>query len=183
MSGQERIQLLQEALDRYEAYDEREASFVARIQTLLEYVEAPFARDTRPAHVTASAILYWADTQQCFQIWHLKEEQWFQPGGHVEPIDTTVQAGALRELVEETGFTVSNIVVMNDDIFDVDIHPVGKGDDAHEHFDVRYLFTLNEMQQPDPESDGRWVDLTELENSEDISQGRYAKKLQHLLEK
>lgn len=55
--------------------------------------------------------------------WHKRRESWENPGGHVEPGETALQA-AKRELYEETGITDFDIIPLWDyvQIWDDGIH-------------------------------------------------------------
>ncbi len=164
-------------LDEYVPFDDTEAAFAKRFQQLIASVADPFSHETHPGHITSSAVLYWPIAAEVFQVWHVKAEQWFQPGGHVETDDKTVFDSALRELIEETGFTAENIKPLQSSIFDIDIHPVDVGDKRHDHYDVRYLFTLHQMQAASPESKGRWISLSHMDDTHGPSQQRYTRKL------
>lgn len=52
-------------------------------------------------HITVSSWLLSPDGQHLAQVYHLAFERWIQPGGHVDADDTTFQAAADRELLEE----------------------------------------------------------------------------------
>ena len=69
--------------------------------------------------------------------YHAKLGRWLQPGGHSDG-DPDTLAVALREAREESGLDVR---VLDDAIFDIDVHgiPARDGEPAHLHFDVRSL--------------------------------------------
>src|SRR5690625_4031286 len=60
------------------------------------------SRWTFPMHVTVGALLVRRDTEVLL-VDHRAYGILLQPGGHLEPTDTTLFGAALRELVEETG--------------------------------------------------------------------------------
>jgi 8-oxo-dGTP pyrophosphatase MutT (NUDIX family) len=107
-------------------------------------------------------------------IHHRKLNRWLQPGGHVEDADTSWREAARREVTEETGLSRFIAQRDDDDVFDVDVHPIPprKDEPAHFHYDLRFLFvadvdaglgdrfTLN----TDEAYDCRWFRLIDLAN-------------------
>jgi 8-oxo-dGTP pyrophosphatase MutT (NUDIX family) len=102
-----------------------------------------FDRTTMPGHVTASAILV-NDAGEVLLIHHKAIGRWFQPGGHIEPADDSLPSAAFREAVEETGIEPSALTLADPVPIHIDVHPIPanprKNEDAHWHYDVRYLF-------------------------------------------
>lgn len=92
--------------------------------------------------VTAGAVLVNGDGEVLF-IRHVALNKWLTPGGHVESEDTNLSDAALRELIEETGFTMS-VSPASPVPVHIDVHPIPandvKGEAAHQHIDFRYLF-------------------------------------------
>jgi 8-oxo-dGTP pyrophosphatase MutT (NUDIX family) len=64
---------------------------------------ALLTREHAPFHVTASAVVLSPDAGRTCLVLHRKLRQWVQPGGHLEPGDPSIAAGAAREAAEETG--------------------------------------------------------------------------------
>ncbi|MEU0156494.1 NUDIX domain-containing protein [Micromonospora fulviviridis] len=60
-------------------------------------------------HVTVGALLVRGGTEVLL-VDHLAYEMPLQPGGHLEPADSTLISAAVRELVEETGVDPSGLV-------------------------------------------------------------------------
>jgi 8-oxo-dGTP pyrophosphatase MutT (NUDIX family) len=56
-----------------------------------------------PAHLTASGIVLTADGTQTCLVLHGRLRLWVQPGGHLEPGDSSLAGAAAREVWEETG--------------------------------------------------------------------------------
>ena len=90
-----------------------------------------------PAHLTASALVFNSSLDKVLLTLHAKAGMWLQFGGHFEPADASVLAGATREAREESG------------IADLRLHPELVHVDRHallaagfgrcsEHLDLRY---------------------------------------------
>jgi 8-oxo-dGTP pyrophosphatase MutT (NUDIX family) len=96
-----------------------------------------FLRSCRPDHLTAGALVLSADSASVLLTLHAKAGRWFQFGGHLEPSDTSLAAGALREAREESG------------VLDLVLDPVPVHLDEHRvtfcgsspasHLDVRFV--------------------------------------------
>ena len=64
---------------------------------------AAFERSGKPAHFTASALPVTPEGDLACLVLHGRIGLWVQPGGHFEPLDSSVAEAAGRELAEETG--------------------------------------------------------------------------------
>lgn len=134
------------------AYLERypqEAGQLAEPQRLLAAGQGFASRRTFPMHVTAGALLV-RDGAEVLLIDHLAYGITLQPGGHLEPTDTTLVGAALRELTEETG-------VDPDQVVPASAHPVyvefgrvparpAKDEPDHYHLDIGYAFATADAQ-------------------------------------
>ncbi len=130
---------LLEELRRYRPADLQEAQHHRAVLDLLSYGEAPFSRGHFvPGHVTASCFIVDPSSKRVLLHHHRRLNRWLQMGGHIESGETAIQA-ALREGSEESG--LSDLELLSDGVFDVDVHdiPAGKGEPEHLHFDVRYV--------------------------------------------
>lgn len=74
-----------------------------RFLALVREDPAAMLRDGGPRHLTASAIVVDAPGEHVALVWHAKGRFWVQPGGHLDPDETTFEAAARREVAEETG--------------------------------------------------------------------------------
>ncbi|HTU61641.1 MAG TPA: NUDIX domain-containing protein [Polyangiales bacterium] len=156
---------LRRLLEDFVPANEREQRHQARILQLIADTEAPFSRaQYAPGHVTASAFVTTPDRRALLLILHSKLQLWLQPGGHVEADDSDVLASARREVLEEVG--LSELELASPGLFDVDVHdiPARKDQPAHEHFDVRFLFTTrrSEATAGSDAMAARWVPVSEL---------------------
>jgi 8-oxo-dGTP pyrophosphatase MutT (NUDIX family) len=161
--------------DNFSPFDPTEAAHVAQVREFVGRVAEPASRSTLEGHLTGSAFLLSADGASAWLIWHEKLQRWLQPGGHLEPEDTSPWHGALRELCEETGLSEAD-VESDGALFDVDVHPIpARGDEpTHFHHDLRFLFRVREGVEP---ATGRWIALTELEAFPEESLSRLARKV------
>lgn len=152
-------------LDRYP--DERD-----RIGPLLRSLAqrtAITARGTFTGHVTASALVF-NDSHELLQIHHNVLRRWLQPGGHLEPQDTSLRCAALREAREEAGIGPDVATPIGDDPIYIDVHKIpenrGRGEPAHWHFDIRYAFRvpgpLAVELQLEEVSGYRWLPIAEI---------------------
>ncbi|REA61662.1 NUDIX hydrolase [Dyadobacter luteus] len=160
-------------LDAYQTSDPEEMKMQSEMKTFVTEHEDCFERTLKTGHVTASGWVISEDRKSVLLMHHRKLNRWFQPGGHCDG-DPDVLAVARKEIEEETGLL--NFRVDSDGIFDVDIHliPANPKDEAHYHYDVRFLFIAdaNEPLIINSESrDLQWVPLSQIEqynNSESI---------------
>ncbi|MGQ0649209.1 MAG: NUDIX hydrolase [Gemmatimonadaceae bacterium] len=153
-----------ELLDAYHPVGERERQHLHRMRELLATTQTPFSREQyEPGHFTASALVMSRTHGHILLIAHPTLGLWLQPGGHLEPDDAHPRAGAHREVFEETGLAV----VLEDALFDIDIHeiPHRGSAPAHLHFDLRFLASVDGL--PDPAGsegvDARWLSAAEAE--------------------
>ena len=132
-----------DSLHRHATEDGPEAEARRAIRDFVRRSANPFSRSNPEGHVTASAVVARSDASEFLLLRHRKLGRWLQPGGHLEPEDSSVFAAALREAREETGIETFEFPI-GEEILDVDIHPIPPhGPDlAHFHYDIRHLFTV-----------------------------------------
>jgi 8-oxo-dGTP pyrophosphatase MutT (NUDIX family) len=154
-----------EALRRMTAALATEAGLegsVERFESLLALDRAVFDRHHfDPGHVTASSFVAHPHQPAVALVFHRKLQAWLQPGGHVEPEDTSHETAARREVAEETG--LGGLVSLG--IIDLDIHTYPARDDhpTHLHFDLRWAFRAvsEELAVGDGVTAVRWVPYAE----------------------
>ena len=105
-----------------------------------------FERTLQVGHITASGWVVSPDRDKVLLMHHRKLDRWFQPGGHADG-DPDVRHVAEKEVEEETG--ASNLKLAKEGIFDVDVHliPANSKDPAHYHYDIRFVFEANPLDE------------------------------------
>ena len=156
-------------LKNHNSIDPQEVIFTEQITEFVQENPDCFERNLLIGHVTGSAWIVDKSRQFTLLTHHRKLDKWFQTGGHCDG-DSDVLTVALKEAQEETG--LSDIQILNSDIFDIDIHeiPERKGIPAHLHYDVRFLFEadMNETFTVSSEStDLAWIALSEVSDLND----------------
>ena len=133
-----------------------------RYRALIDGHPDACVRTCRPGHLTGSALVVDSTGANTLLMLHAKFGRWLQPGGHADG-DANLAAVALREATEETG--IENLRIWPQPLH-LDIHEVDPpGEDAHLHYDVRFLVQAPADAQPrgNHESRGlRWVPLDGL---------------------
>lgn len=163
MNHNEVLVLLRQAI----AFDTTEADYIAQTISLVEQTPEFWSERSLKGHITTSAWIVTEDGAKALLLHSDKYDIWLQPGGHPEDSDDSLLAAAKREGIEETGLKALKAV--SGQILDVDVHPIPekKGLPAHQHYDVRFLFTVDSISAAqvvlDKESKGyQWVDTVEL---------------------
>jgi 8-oxo-dGTP pyrophosphatase MutT (NUDIX family) len=159
---------LADALARLVPADGEEAADRDRIAAFVVRHTAPFDRAIAEGHLTGSAITVSADGARVLLLHHRKLDRWLQPGGHAEPGETSGEAVALREALEETGIHGLQLHPTAPRPLDVDVHeiPARGAEPAHEHLDLRYLVAAPAGATVSPQLEEahsvRWVPWDEV---------------------
>jgi 8-oxo-dGTP pyrophosphatase MutT (NUDIX family) len=160
---------LADALRRHAPADEPEAHDRDRILAFVLRHEYPFYRGILEGHLTGSAITVSADGSRVLLLHHRKLDRWLQPGGHGDLGETTGEAVALREALEESGIRGLALHPTAPRPLDVDVHdiPARGSEPAHEHLDLRYLVVAPSDAVISPDlaelHEIRWVPWNEVD--------------------
>lgn len=156
------------------------------IEMLMEQIqedrEQILDRSNMRGHITASILVLSHDKQNVLLIHHNQLQLWLQPGGHVDPTDTSLYVAALRELMEETGLKHADLIDYRP--FDIDTHLIparpSKNEGEHYHHDFIYLAIATKItvlsHQAEEVSEARWVPISGLLESHSRMQ-RLARKM------
>ena len=149
-------------------FDDEEAADIAAIRNLIaDHPECYWRNHFTPGHVTGSGLLISADGSRVLLNHHKFLNMWIGFGGHADG-ERDILSVCHREIIEESG--IENIEPLTQSIVDVSVHPVpdnpAKGEPAHKHFDIRYIFRVrnaaNENFAMSEESVNlRWCDYDE----------------------
>jgi 8-oxo-dGTP pyrophosphatase MutT (NUDIX family) len=133
-------------------------------------------------HLTASAFVAHPAGDRVLALWHAKLQRWLQPGGHLEPGETPLEA-SLRELAEEAGLSFDVPAA----IFDLDVHRIPETAKmaAHDHVDARFLYlgATEDLPRSPEGTPLRWVSWSELAEADPSDSGlvRVAAKAMRLV--
>ena len=151
-------------LHQYRTPFMEEAAMVDRSIRFVRAHHNCFDRNLAVGHVTASSWVVNRQRTHTLMLLHRKLNRWFQPGGHADGDSDAVQV-ALKETSEESGIDLADIKLLDEAIFDVDVHTIypSAHDHRHEHFDMRFLLEIDD-QIPIPGNNEShqitWIPLT-----------------------
>jgi 8-oxo-dGTP pyrophosphatase MutT (NUDIX family) len=139
-----RNQLLQ-LLDTYRTGYIEEAAMVDKTRCFVRAHPDCFDRSLGHGHVSGSAWVLNPSRSHVFLMHHRKLNLWLQPGGHADNNHDIVDV-ALSETAEEAGVDPDHVRLLNDRIFDVDVHSVHATptEPRHQHYDIRFLVELDD---------------------------------------
>lgn len=157
---------LADYLDRYPY----ERALLAEPIQLLAQGRDFASRRCFPMHVTVGALLTRGGAEVLL-VGHRAYGITLQPGGHLEPTDTTLIGAAVRELAEETGIDPDAVVPVSQapayvEYGRVPARPL-KDEPEHFHLDLGYAFTtaageVGSLQESEVTS-AAWYPLDEAE--------------------
>lgn len=97
-------------------------------------------------------------------VHHKKLNRWLQPGGHADGEEDIISV-ASKEAEEETG--LKSLKLVNDNVFDLDIHliPTHKDVKLHFHHDIRFMFTADKNERyivSEESNELAWISLDSI---------------------
>lgn len=141
-------------------------------------------------HIVTGGIIYSKQEKKFLVVYHKDLQMYVYPGGHVDSNDINPLTAASREVIEETGLKkIEQLKITEDQLipFDIDTHIVKRNErlnlPKHYHFDFRYLFTINEIEEINIDKNElenyKWVELSEIYDN--LNESIIAKKLEKIL--
>ena len=168
ISSAQILSAVNEYLERYP--DERE-SLAEPLRLLNDRADVDFtSRRNFQFHVTIGALLVRGEAEVLL-VDHLAYGIPLQPGGHLEPTDTTLVDAAVRELTEETGIDADTVVCVSPVPVYIEYGHVParpkKNEPEHFHFDLGFAFAtvdgdVGRIQESEVSGAG-WYPLAEAE--------------------
>lgn len=173
-------------LQKHVPYDKNEAKCVKDTLQFLKTSSNCFDRSNLSGHITAGGLV--CDKKGNVLLNHHKKlGLWLQFGGHCDG-DSDCLNVAKREICEESG--ISDFCFVKDGIFDVAMMqvPNRKNEPAHLHYDINFLFFVNESDfKVSRESlEIKWVTIEEALNlihPEDKGMFRMITKYKEIIKK
>lgn len=173
-------------------HPEEDAGLTALAAALARGDPAVLTRHDMRGHLTASALVVDPNTASVLMIHHRSLNRWLQPGGHVEAGES-LKASARREAREETGLAAvadwdeadENGLDDGEMPLDIDTHAIpahpAKGEAAHWHHDLLYLFRASQQDALDPAlaevHAARWMPLADMAALPEARFARLARKV------
>ncbi len=124
-------------------------------------------------HVVADGCVIDPKNKKILMIYHATHQQWFNPGGHIDPDDIHPAEAARREVFEETGVNADYVLdeAKNPLLLHIDSHIIPqsekKQEPEHWHHAMTFLFLADStLPLPDNKDDGiascQWMDIAEV---------------------
>lgn len=177
-------------IKEYVAYDEQEKKDKEELISFCLKNEDVLLRDNTKGHISSSGFIVNPARDKVLMVYHLIYNTYAWTGGHVDG-DEDFAWVARKETMEETGVKelkqLSGIISIDNLLVPTHMKN-GKEVDEHYHFNVTYLFEVDENQpltvKEDENSAVSWIPIDEIESwVEEKSMHRiYRKIIQRLIE-
>lgn len=126
------------ALESMGPADKHQQELTARFLRYLRAQPDAASRQCGQGHITASALIVSADRSDVLLVWHQRNGQWQQSGGHCRHDDTRIADTALREAREESGIAGLAIQPVPIRLAHYDVPACGALRST-QHFDMQYV--------------------------------------------
>lgn len=161
---------LKDKIENYIPFNEQEEKDKEQFLKFIDTFDDVLTRDNIFGHFSASAFVVNKERTKMVVVYHIINDGWIYPGGHVDG-EKDFLSVAVREVEEETGLKVK---VLDKNIFSIQSAPVkghfknGKYVAAHLHLDVVYLLEADDstpLIYKEDESKGvKWISFNEATN-------------------
>lgn len=155
-------------LKNYIPFNDQEAADKILILDCLRTMPDVFTRDSRLAHMTASAWVVNPGRDKVLMVYHNLYNSWSWMGGHADGERDLLRV-ALREVREESG--IEQVRPLSEEIYSLEVITVnghekrGSYVSSHLHLNVTYLLEAEDHQElivkPDENSGVSWFGLRE----------------------
>lgn len=130
-------------------------------------------------HIVASGFVFVKKEKKFLFLYHKDLNMYLYPGGHLNENDIDVLEAAKREICEETGLkNLEQFKLLDNDLLpiDIDTHIIKYNDrlklPEHYHFDFRYLFMINSIQEINLDkeelADYKWISINDMYNDKNL---------------
>ena len=161
-----------EQIKNYIPYDEQEVVDKEYFLKFIESFDDVLTRENIFGHFCSSAFVVNRDKTKMVVVYHIINDGWMYPGGHVDGEEDFLSV-AIREVEEETGLKTT---VLSDGIYAIQSLPtqshIKKGSfiPTHTHFDVIYLLEADDnlplIYREDESKGVKWIDFNDAYNEE-----------------
>ena len=137
-------------IEKYQPFNEQEATDKTLILEWIRNNENAFSRENTVAHITASAWVVNKDRSKVLMAYHNIYNSWSWLGGHADG-ETELLSVAIREVKEEAG--ISDVRPVSEEIFSLESLTVdghvkkGKYVSSHLHLKVTYLLEADSEEK------------------------------------
>lgn len=182
------LSIMRKYLEIFPEEEKRQENFIKYLKT--HKTEEVVDWNNFEGHIVTGGFIYSIKDKKFLVLYHKDLEMYVYPGGHVDLNDINPLTAACREVNEETGLNdFEQLKIMDDQLvpIDIDTHIVRRNErlnlPEHYHFDFRYLFTINKIEDIKIDTDElanyKWVELSELYTNPNNIQ--VVKKLEKIL--
>lgn len=161
---------LKQKIENYAPFNEQEEKDKEQFLKFIDTFDDVLTRDNIFGHFSASAFVVNKERNKMLVVYHIINDGWIYPGGHVDG-ENNLLCVAVREVEEETGLKVK---VLDKNIYSIQSATVkghikrGKYVSAHLHLDVVYIMEADDklpLIYKEDESKGvKWISFDEADN-------------------